>query len=65
MINEIRKESIRCFKKSMETNNIIVNNTSKKYNNSRIKKEIQEYNYSKSKFLSNLANALEKNNKSI
>ena len=62
MITEIKKESIKCFIKSMQNNNIIVNKKDKKYSNSRMQKEIQEYNYSKSKFLKNLANALEKNN---
>lgn len=63
MITEIRKESIKCFRKSMEQTGVIVNNTNKKFEDSRVKKEIQNYNYRKSKFLSNLADALEKNNK--
>ena len=63
MIQEIRKESIKCFKKAMRNNTVIVNDKTKKFNDSKQKKDIKEYNYNKSKFLSNLANALEKSSK--
>lgn len=70
--SDIRKEAIKCYKRALEHNSYIQSRTmnmkelhkhkSKYYKCARSQKAIQDYNYNKSRFLFNLADAIKKEN---